>query len=52
MATHFSIFAWEIPWIEEPGRLQPMGSNKSHIQLSTDTHTDNHHTYISSIVDQ
>ena len=24
MATHSSIFAWEIPWTEEPGRLQPM----------------------------
>ena len=22
MATHSSIFAWKIPWIEEPGRLQ------------------------------
>ena len=21
MATHFSIFAWRIPWIEDPGRL-------------------------------
>ena len=26
MATHSSILAWEIPWTEEPGRLQPMGS--------------------------
>ena len=26
MATHPSIFAWEISWTEEPGRLQPMGS--------------------------
>ena len=24
-ATHSSIFAWEIPWKEEPGRLQSMG---------------------------
>ena len=24
MATHSSIFAWEIPWTEEPGRLQSM----------------------------
>ena len=23
MATHFSIFAWRIPWTEEPGGLQP-----------------------------
>ena len=25
MATHASILAWEIPWTEEPGRLQSMG---------------------------
>ena len=28
MATHFSILAQEIPWIEEPGKLQSMGSQK------------------------
>ena len=26
MATHSSILAWKIPWVEEPGRLQSMGS--------------------------
>ena len=26
MATHSSILAWKIPWKEEPGRLQAMGS--------------------------
>ena len=25
MATHSGILAWKIPWMEEPGRLQPMG---------------------------
>ena len=25
MATHSSVFAWEIPWTEEPGGLQSMG---------------------------
>ena len=25
MVTHSSIFAWEIPWTEEPGGLQSMG---------------------------
>ena len=25
MATHSSILAWRIPWMEEPGRLQSMG---------------------------
>ena len=29
MATHSSILAWEIPWTEEPDRLQSMGSQKS-----------------------
>ena len=28
MATHASIFAWEIPWTDEPGRLHFMGSLK------------------------
>ena len=26
MAPHFSTLAWKIPWTEEPGRLQSMGS--------------------------
>ena len=29
IATHSSILAWEIPWIEEPSRLQSMGLQKS-----------------------
>ena len=28
MATHSRILAWKIPWIEEPGGLQPMGVTK------------------------
>ena len=28
MATHSNILAWEIPWTEEPGRLQSMGSQR------------------------
>ena len=28
MATHSSILAWEIPWTEEPGGLQSMGSQR------------------------
>ena len=28
MATHSSILAWRIPWTEEPGRLQCMGSQR------------------------
>ena len=28
MATHSRILAWRIPWTEEPGRLQSMGSQR------------------------
>ena len=34
MATHSSALAWRIPWAEEPGGLQSMGSQKSKTQLS------------------
>ena len=37
MATHSSIFAWEIPWTEEPGGLQSMGSQKNQTQTTTNT---------------
>ena len=29
MATHSSIFTWEIPWTEEPGRLQSVASQRA-----------------------
>ena len=28
MATHSGILAWKFPWIEEPGRLSSMGSQR------------------------
>ena len=28
MATHSSILAWRVPWTEEPGGLQSMGSQR------------------------
>ena len=28
MGTHPSILAWKIPWTEDPGRLQSMGSHR------------------------
>ena len=28
MATHFSMLPWEIPWTEEPGKLESMGSQR------------------------
>ena len=34
MAPHSGTLAWKIPWTEEPGGLQSMGSLKSRIQLS------------------
>ena len=39
MATHSSILAWEIPWQEEPGRLQSMGSQRvGHTEATKHTH--------------
>ena len=38
MATHSSTLAWKIPWVEEPGRLQSMGS-LSQTRLSDFTFT-------------
>ena len=28
IATHSSVLVWEVPWIEEPGGLQSMGSQR------------------------
>ena len=39
MATHFSILAWRIPWTEEPGRLQSMGSQSQTRLKRLNTHT-------------
>ena len=39
MATHSSMLSWEIPWIEEPGRLQSMGLQRVRHDLVTKTHT-------------
>ena len=35
MATHSSILAWEISWTEEPGGLQPRGSQRVGQNLAT-----------------
>ena len=37
MATHSSILAWEIPWMEEPGELQSMGSQRVEHDSMTNT---------------
>ena len=39
MTTYYSILAWRIPWTEEPGGLQSMGSQRSWIRLSDLTFT-------------
>ena len=43
MAPHSSTLAWKIPWMEEPGRLQSMGSLKSQTRLSDFTFTFHFH---------
>ncbi|CAI9165442.1 unnamed protein product [Rangifer tarandus platyrhynchus] len=51
MATHSSIFAWKIPWSEEPGRLQPKvhkeldtteATQRLHARARAHTHTHTH----------
>ena len=39
MATHSSILVWEIPWTEEPGRLQSMGLRRVRHALVSKTKT-------------
>ena len=39
MATHFSILAWRIPWMQEPGGLQSMGSQRVRHDGATNTFT-------------
>ena len=39
MATHSSTLAWEIPWTEEPGRLQSMGSRRVSMTKLLSMHT-------------
>ena len=43
MATHSSTLAWKIPWTEEPGRLQSLGSQRVwHDWVNEHTHTHTH----------
>ena len=41
MATYSSILAWKIPWTEEPGRLQSMGSQRVGHNLATELNPEN-----------
>ena len=42
MATHSGILAWRIPWTEEPGGLQSMGSQRVGHDSATNTHSHIH----------
>ena len=48
MATHCSILAWNIPWTEEPGRLQSMGSQRVRHNWVTNTALMNQYWCISA----
>ena len=39
MATHSGILAWKIPWTEEPGGFQSMGSGESDMTECVRVHT-------------
>ena len=43
MAPHSSTLAWKLPWTEEPGRLQSMGSRRVKTRLSNFTFTFHFH---------
>ena len=43
LVTHSSTLAWKIPWAEEPGRLQSMGSRRVRHLLSDFTFTFHFH---------
>ena len=38
MATHSSTLAWKIPWMDKPGRLQSMGSQRVGHNCATSLH--------------
>ena len=38
MATHCSVLAWRIPWTEEPGELQSMGSERDTREVTEHRH--------------
>ena len=46
MATHSSILAWRLPWTEEPGGLQSMGSQR--VRHNWEQHTQGHYFLLQS----
>ena len=49
MATHSRILAWRIPWIEETGRLQSMGSQRVGHNGTTNTHTYSRYSWVTLV---
>ena len=49
MTTHSSILAWKIPWTEEPGRLQFMGSQRARHAWVTNTHSHTHTAWFKAL---
>ena len=47
MVTHSSILAWRIPWTEEPGRLQSVGSRES--DVTAIKHSKNHQSNLAGL---
>ena len=50
MAPHSSILAWNVPWTEEPGGLQSMGSQKSQTRLATNNYLKVYPAFFSSLL--
>ena len=50
MAAHSSILAWEIPWTEEPGGLQSMGSQRDEHDFATQQQQGHSIVYVDHIV--
>ena len=52
VTTHSSILAWEIPWTEEPGGLQSMGSQRVGHNLATEHAEKCYHSLPARIFDR
>ena len=52
VTTHSSILAWEIPWTEEPGGLQSMGSQRVGHNLETEHAEKCYHSLPARIFDR
>ena len=52
IATHSSILAWEIPWTEEPGGFQSMGSQESNMTDRLNNTTTTYINWFSTFIDR